>query len=60
MDRKIEILIEYLYEFKDTITKAEVQKILKRLKDCGVKRITCGEKEYELTNNYIKSIQKVC
>jgi len=35
MDRKIKILIEYLYEFNDTITKAEVQKILRRLKIVG-------------------------
>lgn len=60
MERKINILIEYLYEFKDTITKAEVQKILKRLKACGVNKITCGNKEYELTNDYIKQIQGVC
>lgn len=53
MDRKINILIEYLCEFKDTITKAEVRKILKRLKDCGVKAIVCGEKEYRLTNSFI-------
>lgn len=53
MDRKINILIEYLYAFKDTVTKAEVRKILKRLKNCGVKSIVCGEKEYRLTNNFI-------
>lgn len=60
MERKINLLIEYLYEFKDTITKAEVQKILKRLKDCGVNKITCGKQEYELTNDYIKQVQGVC
>ena len=60
MDRKLNILIEYLYEFKDTLTKAEVQRILKRLKDCGVKTITCGNRKYELTSNYIKQIQGVC
>lgn len=60
MERKIDILIEYLYEFKDTITKAEVRKILKRLKECGVRTITCGNREYKLTNDYIKQIQKVC
>lgn len=60
MERKINILIEYLYEFKDTITKAEVQRIIKRLKDCGVKTITCDGKEYKLTNTCIKLIKGGC
>lgn len=53
MERKINLLIEYLYEFKDTITKAEIRKILKRLKACGVKSIVCGDREYRLTSKFI-------
>lgn len=60
MERKIKILIEYLYEFKNTITKAEVQKILKRLKDCGVKDMTFGNQKYELTSEFIKSVKGIC
>ena len=60
MERKIKILIDNLYEFHNTITKAEVQRILRRLRDCGVKSITCYGKDYELTNDFIKSIKGVC
>lgn len=60
MERKIKILIDYLYAFNKTITKSEVQKILKRLRECGVKTITCYGKDYELTTDFIKSIKGVC
>lgn len=60
MERKIKVLIDYLYEFHETLTKMEVQRILKHLRECGVKTITCYGKEYELTNDFIKSINGVC
>jgi len=60
MDRKIELLIEYLYTFSDTITKTEVQKILRRLKDCGINEIIVGDKKYILTNMISKSIKGAC
>lgn len=60
MERKIKILIEYLYAFNETMTRAEIQKIFKRLKECGVKTITCYGKDYELTTDFIKSIKGVC
>lgn len=60
MERKIKILIDYLYAFNETLTKTEVQRILKRLRDCGVKSITCYGKDYEITPDFIKSIKGVC
>lgn len=60
MERKIKVLIDYLYEFQETLTKTEVQRILKRLRECGIKTITCYGKEYELTNDFIKTIKGVC
>ncbi len=60
MERKIKVLIDYLYEFQETLTKTEVQRILKRLRECGVKTITCYGNDYELTNDFIKTIKGVC
>ena len=57
MERKIKILIDYLYAFNDSFTKAELQRILRRLKDCGVKNMTFGnvkDSDFELsTGDYI-------
>jgi len=39
MERKINLLIEYLYEFKDTITKAEVQKMTDKKLFIDIKEI---------------------
>lgn len=52
---KINILMAYLFEFNETITKAETKKILRRLKDCGIQALVCNEKEYRLTNSFINS-----
>lgn len=60
MERKIKILIDYLYAFGDSMTKAETQRILKRLQACGVKDMTFGNQKFELTNEFIKSVQGVC
>lgn len=60
MERKIKILIDYLYAFNDSLTKAELQTILRRLKDCGVKNMTFGNQKFELTNDFIKSVKGVC
>ena len=60
MERKIKILIDYLYAFNDSFTKAELQRILRRLKDCGVKNMTFGNQKFELTNDFIKSVKGVC
>ncbi len=46
--------------FMKHLQKMEVQRILKHLRECGVKTITCYGKEYELTNDFIKSIKGVC
>lgn len=59
MERKIKILIEYLYAFKDSMTMSETQRILKRLRDCGVNDMTFGNAKYELTNEFIKSVKGV-
>ena len=55
MKEKINILMAYLFEFNETLTKAETRKILRRLKDCGIKALVCNEKEYRLTNKFINS-----
>ncbi len=60
MERKIKILIDYLYAFRDNLTKSETQRILKRLQACGVKDMTFGKQKIELTNDFIKSVQGVC
>ncbi len=60
MERKIKILIDYLYAFSDNLTKAETQRILKRLQACGGKKMTFGNQKVELTNEFIKSVQGVC
>ena len=60
MERKIKILIDYLYAFNDSLTKAELQRILRRLKDCGVTNMTFGNQKFELTNDFIKSVKGVC
>lgn len=59
MERKIKILIDYLYVFGKDLTQTETQKTLKRLRACGVKSMTFNDKEYELTNDFIKSIRRV-
>ena len=55
MKRKINILMTYLFEFNETLTKTETRKILKRLKDCGIQALVCNQKEYRLTNRFINS-----
>lgn len=55
IQEKINILMAYLFEFNETITKAETRKILKRLKDCGIQALVCNEKEYRLTNSFINN-----
>ena len=52
MERKIKVLIDYLYEFHETLTKMEVQRILKHLRECGVKTITCYGKEYRTNKRF--------